>query len=142
MSKENKLVEKDNNVPSVNLDNNLYELVSLVNDSVQTYKRVSPNYKTIIEKLTKDLSSEEQLDNLDIDHMFKLLEISTKNFLAPLETLTKLVQAVSTLRERMMTETESERLGKVVDMLEKERKVNTIDGPNILEAIVVNSKEK
>lgn len=78
----------------------LPDLVTLVNASVETYLVQQPKYAALSKTLLDEVSSKEMIDVMDIATKLKTLEIANKNMLSPIESLTKLVQAITALKER------------------------------------------
>ena len=82
------------------VDSTVSELTVMIEESVKFQAKVSPVYQTIANKILGMLNKQEELDNWEVKDLLKLLELSNKAQLAPVEQLTKLVQSVSALYER------------------------------------------
>lgn len=94
----NKLVKTVNQVSLV--DANLSQLAELVTQAVEHHVEVAPLYKTIVDRILGILSKEEELSVMKQSDIIKLLEVAAKAQIAPVEQLTKLVQAVTDLHEQ------------------------------------------
>jgi len=125
-----------NEVGKVNT--NLPELIEMVNESVSHYKRQTPKYSKLSEDLLEALSSKEILDVMDIDTRIKLLSLTQKSIVQPIESLTKLIQSVVALKEREeLTSTKEELNELVAEMQDAKKHANKNMKIDALEAEVV-----
>jgi hypothetical protein len=116
-----------NEVAAINT--NMLQLSALVTDAVNMHVEVAPIYKNITDSILKILGSESELSNMETKDLIKLLEVSSKAQIAPIEQLTKLVQSISNLYEQQQTRKKMDELQAVVEQIQEQagRKIITSD---------------
>jgi hypothetical protein len=90
------------------------ELSQMVKQSLSFYQETSPIYEKIARTVLDVFSNEKEIANLEHKDLFKLLELSQKAQLQPVETLIKLVQNLNTLYERSALAAKMDSLQQVV----------------------------
>lgn len=107
------------------------DLTRLANEAISAYNATHPMYNKLTERILKTLTDETVFDSLDNEELFKLIAITSKNQLAPIEQLTKLVAQLNALQERMDAAKEIEKLRAIVEEMksaqEQDRAANTIE---------------
>jgi hypothetical protein len=103
------------------VDNTIEDLRLMIEESVKFQAHVSPIYKAISEKILNMLSNQEELAHMETKEMLKLLEISNKAQLAPVEQLTKLVQSVTALYQRSELQDKVDKLSQVVEEVTRKK---------------------
>jgi len=88
------------------------DLQELVENSITAQVAFNPVFEGIMTKILGMLDKEDELSSWESKDLIKLLDLANKARLAPVEQLTKLVQAVQTLHET------SELQGKITDLAE------------------------
>lgn len=102
------------------------DLTKLTNQAISAYNASQPIYNELTKKILDTFQTPAILDNLDTEDMIKLLTLTSRNQMKPIQDLTKLVAQVNTLQERMDANKEIERLRAIVEDLQQDRD-NVID---------------
>ena len=97
------------------IDSTITDLKLMIEDSVKFQVQVSPIYQNIADKILSMLNKQEELDHWEVKDLLKLLELSNKAQLAPVEQLTKLVQSVTALYERSQLQEKVDNLQQIVN---------------------------
>lgn len=103
------------------IDTTISDLRLMIEDSVKFQAVVSPIYQNISDKILGMLNREEELNHWEVKDLLKLLEVSNKAQLAPVEQLTKLVQSVTALYERSQLQDRVDQLTQIVDEINNRR---------------------
>lgn len=99
MSKDTKeIVLVSNDVADIS--ETLPHLVEMISDAVAYQTKANPIYQKIHENVLAIFEKEDELANMEIKELIKLLDLTQKAQLAPVEQLTKLIQATSALYEQ------------------------------------------
>lgn len=106
-------MSEENNIALI--DNTVADLRDMIEESVKFQANVSPVYQAISDKILGMLNKQEELDHWEVKDLLKLLELSNKAQLAPVEQLTKLVQSVTALYERGKLQDRVDHLKQLVD---------------------------
>lgn len=115
MSKENKnAVVVSNNSQSL-VEATLPDLMTMISQSIENQTKINPIYQKIHDKILGIFQKEDELDNMEVKDLIKLLELTSKAQLTPVEQLTKLVQAATALYERAEVESKSKTLDAIID---------------------------
>jgi len=104
------------------IDSTITDLKLMIEDSVKFQVQVSPIYQNIAEKILSMLNKQEELDHWEVKDLLKLLELSNKAQLAPVEQLTKLVQSVTALYERSQLQEKVDNLQQIVNEINEQKK--------------------
>lgn len=104
------------------IDSTIYDLKVMIEDSVKFQAKVSPIYKKLVDRILDMFNKDEELSNWEPKELIKLLELSNKAQLAPVEQLTKLVQSVTALYGTSELQDRVDRISQVVDELNKKKK--------------------
>lgn len=108
------------------IETTVTDLRDMIEESVKFQAQVSPVYQSISDKILSMLNKQEELDHWEVKDLLKLLELSNKAQLAPVEQLTKLVQSVTALYERSQLQDRVDQLTQIVDEINN-KKNNVID---------------
>ena len=108
------------------IETTVTDLRDMIEESVKFQAQVSPIYQSISDKILGMLNKQEELDHWEVKDLLKLLEVSNKAQLAPVEQLTKLVQSVTALYERSQLQDRVDQLTQIVDEINN-KKDNVID---------------
>lgn len=102
------------------------DLKQLVTDSLNMQTEVSPIYKSIINKILAMIDKEDELSAWEPKDLLKLLDLSNKANLQPIDQLTKLIQSIQALQE---TTRMQEKMGELSDLVNeiKETKKGIVD---------------
>jgi hypothetical protein len=92
----------------------LGDLRVLIEENLNVQMGVIPVYKEISRRILDIFSKEEELAHLEAKDLIKLLDLSNKAQLAPIEQITKLVQALSTMYDRSQLKDQVDNLKKGV----------------------------
>lgn len=110
------------------VESSIDHLTHLIIEAVNAHVEVSPIYREINNRVLKLLNNEAEMANMEVKELIKLTEVAQKAQLAPVEQLTKLVQAVTQLRdsnaleerlrevEHLVTAIKQEATGTVINM--------------------------
>ena len=101
------------------ISNTIEDIREMVEDSVAFQAEVSPIYKKLSQRILDTLNTEEELAAMEHKDLLKLLDLSNKAQLAPIEQLTKLIQSVQSLHERSELQSKIDNLTEVVDEMQK-----------------------
>lgn len=112
-------MNEENNIALI--DNTVADLREMIEDSVKFQANVSPIYHAISDKILGMLNKQEELDHWEVKDLLKLLELSNKAQLAPVEQLTKLVQSVTALYERGKLQDRVDHLNKLVNEIQNKK---------------------
>lgn len=112
--KKELVTKEDSNL----IDNSIAPLTKMIIDAVEYQKEVSPIYQKIHNKILEIFSKEEELDNLEVKELIKLLDLTAKAQLQPVDQLTKLVQAVAALYDRSELEAKTKALDILIKQFE------------------------
>lgn len=93
------------------------DLTQLANNAIEAYKETNPIYNKLTKTILDTLSQDDVIDSLDNEELFKLLNITSKNQLAPIQELTKLVTQLNALQDRLDANKEIETLRNIVEEL-------------------------
>lgn len=104
------------------IDSTITDLKLMIEDSVKFQVQVSPIYQNIADKILSMLNKQEELDHWEVKDLLKLLELSNKAQLAPVEQLTKLVQSVTALYERSQLQEKVDNLQQIVNEINEQKK--------------------
>lgn len=104
------------------IDTTISDLRQMIEESVKFQVQVSPVYQTIADKILGMLNRQEELDHWEVKDLLKLLELSNKAQLAPVEQLTKLVQSVTALYERSQLQDRVDQLTQIVNEINDQKK--------------------
>ena len=118
----------------------LPDLMHMISESIDNQTKVNPIYQAIQEKILERFKDDAELDNMGVKDLMKLLELSTKAQLTPVEQLTKLVQAATALYERSEIESKSKALDAIIskfDSLQDIQDVKVIHAQDISEVVGV-----
>lgn len=118
----------------------LPDLMRMISESIDNQTKVNPIYQAIQEKILERFKDDAELDNMGVKDLMKLLELSTKAQLTPVEQLTKLVQAATALYERSEIESKSKALDAIIskfDSLQDIQDVKVIHAQDISEVVGV-----
>lgn len=126
---------------NTSLSANVNQLSNMITQAIDYQVTVMPIFKSIADSILGILSQENELNNLEPKDLIKLLEVASKAQIAPVEQLTKLVQAVTALQNQSELQSKIEALEKVVDIIKTEAKVPAYDAkpydePQTLEGIL------
>jgi hypothetical protein len=99
-------------------ENTVTDLTQMVAQSLLFYKQTSPVYERIAKAVLGIFDNENELANLEHKDLFKLLELSQKAMIQPVETLVKLVQNINALYERSQLAVKMDSLAKVVQEIQ------------------------
>lgn len=103
------------------IDTTITDLRQMIEESVKFQSQVSPIYQNIADKILGMLNKQEELDHWEVKDLLKLLELSNKAQLAPVEQLTKLVQSVTALYERSQLQDKVDQLTQIVDEINSKK---------------------
>jgi hypothetical protein len=117
-------MEKNTNIALI--ENTVSEFKTLVEDATEYQLKVSPIYRKLNEKILEMLSKEDELAHMEMKDLLKVLEISNKAQLQPVEQLTKLVQSVTQLYEKTQLQNKVNELTAMVEQF-KQGKQDVID---------------
>jgi len=112
---------------NTSLSANVNQLSNMITQAIDYQVTVMPIFKSIADSILGILSQENELNNLEPKDLIKLLEVASKAQIAPVEQLTKLVQAVTALQNQSELQSKIEALEKVVDIIKTEAKVPAYD---------------
>ena len=118
----------------------LPDLMRMISESIDNQTKVNPIYQAIQEKILERFKDDAELDNMGVKDLMKLLELSTKAQLTPVEQLTKLVQAATALYEISEIESKSKALDAIIskfDSLQDIQDVKVIHAQDISEVVGV-----
>lgn len=118
----------------------LPDLMRMISEFIDNQTKVNPIYQAIQEKILERFKDDAELDNMGVKDLMKLLELSTKAQLTPVEQLTKLVQAATALYERSEIESKSKALDAIIskfDSLHDIQDVKVIHAQDISEVVDV-----
>jgi hypothetical protein len=104
------------------IDTTITDLKTMIEESVKFQVQVSPVYQNIADKILGMLNRQEELDHWEVKDLLKLLELSNKAQLAPVEQLTKLVQSVTALYERSQLQDRVDQLTQIVNEINDQKK--------------------
>jgi hypothetical protein len=126
---------------NTSLSANVNQLSNMITQAIDYQVTVMPIFKSIADSILGILSQENELNNLEPKDLIKLLEVASKAQIAPVEQLTKLVQAVTALQNQSELQSKIEALEKVVDIIKTEAKAPAYDAklydePQTLEGIL------
>lgn len=126
---------------NTSLSANVNQLSNMITQAIDYQVTVMPIFKSIADSILGILSQENELNNLEPKDLIKLLEVASKAQIAPVEQLTKLVQAVTALQNQSELQSKIEALEKVVDIIKTEAKAPVYDAkpydePQTLEGIL------
>lgn len=126
---------------NTSLSANVNQLSNMITQAIDYQVTVMPIFKSIADSILGILSQENELNNLEPKDLIRLLEVASKAQIAPVEQLTKLVQAVTALQNQSELQSKIEALEKVVDIIKTEAKapaydVKPYDEPQTLEGIL------
>ena len=126
---------------NTSLSANVNQLSNMITQAIDYQVTVMPIFKSIADSILGILSQENELNNLEPKDLIKLLEVASKAQIAPVEQLTKLVQAVTALQNQSELQSKIEALEKVVDIIKTEAKApaygaKPYDEPQTLEGIL------
>lgn len=93
------------------------DLTQLANNAIEAYKETNPIYNKLTKTILDTLSQDDVIDSLDNEELFKLLNITSKNQLVPIQELTKLVTQLNALQDRLDANKEIETLRNIVEEL-------------------------
>jgi succinylglutamate desuccinylase len=110
MSKENEIAI---------IDNTISDIRRMVEESVAYQTIVTPVYASISKKILEMFDKDEELRVWQVKDLMKLLEISNKAQLQPIEQLTKLVQSVEALYDRSELQSKMDELSDVVNEIKE-----------------------
>ena len=110
-------MQKDNEIALINSTVN--DIREMVEASVAYQTEVTPIYASISRKILDMLDREEELRAWQVKDLLKLLDLSNKAQLQPIEQLTKLVQSVEALYDRTELQSKMDELSEVVDEIKK-----------------------
>lgn len=103
------------------IETTVADLRDMIEQSVKFQANVSPVYQAISDKILGMLNKQEELDHWEVKDLLKLLELSNKAQLAPVEQLTKLVQSVTALYEGSKLQDRVDHLNKLVDEINSKK---------------------
>lgn len=103
------------------IETTVADLRDMIEQSVKFQSNVSPIYQAISDKILGMLNKQEELDHWEVKDLLKLLELSNKAQLAPVEQLTKLVQSVTALYEGSKLQDRVDHLNKLVDEIKNKK---------------------
>jgi|LSQX01.1.fsa_nt_gb hypothetical protein len=126
---------------NTSLSTNVNQLSNMITQAIDYQVTVMPIFKSIADSILGILSQENELNNLEPKDLIKLLEVASKAQIAPVEQLTKLVQAVTALQNQSELQSKIDALEKVVDIIKTETKAPVYDAkpydePPTLEGIL------
>ncbi len=126
---------------NTSLSANVNQLSNMITQAIDYQVTVMPIFKSIADSILGILSQENELNNLEPKDLIRLLEVASKAQIAPVEQLTKLVQAVTALQNQSELQSKIEALEKVVDIIKTEAKApvydtKPYDEPQTLEGIL------
>jgi hypothetical protein len=117
-------MEKNTNIALI--ENTVSEFKTLVEDATEYQLKVSPIYRKLNEQILAMLNKEDELAHMEMKDLLKVLEISNKAQLQPVEQLTKLVQSVTQLYEKTQLQNKVNELTAMVEQF-KQGKQDVID---------------
>lgn len=120
----------------VMVDETVKQLAEMITTSVDYQTKVNPVFQTIQTKILALLEKENEIENMETKDLFKLLEMSMKAQLQPVETLTKLVQAVTALRDSNELEKKVGALNSIVQTIQEEAKSKVINHVEPMEDLI------
>lgn len=91
------------------------QLVAMINDAVAHQTMVNPIYTRIHEMILERFENEDELDSMEVKELINLLKVVEKGKLAPVDQLTKLVQATAALYDRSEIEKKSRALDTLIE---------------------------
>lgn len=100
------------------VDKTVDELRRMVEKNLEIQAEVLPVYESISKKILSIVNKEEELPHWEAKDLLKLLDLSNKAQLAPIEQLTKLVQSITALHERSALQEKVNQISDVVKELE------------------------
>lgn len=106
------------------------ELRTMVEDSVNFQMEVAPVYHKIAQRVLAIFDKEEELEQWSGKDLIKLLELTNKAQLQPVEQLTKLVQSITALYERSELQDKMHDLEVVVNELKSKKEEAEINDEN------------
>lgn len=115
------------------IETTVADLRDMIEQSVKFQANVSPVYQAISDKILGMLNKQEELDHWEVKDLLKLLELSNKAQLAPVEQLTKLVQSVTALYEGSKLQDRVDHLNKLVDEINSKKDEVIEHEPNFSE---------
>lgn len=110
------------------------DLTQLANNAIEAYKETNPIYNKLTKTILDTLSQDDVIDSLDNEELFKLLNITSKNQLAPIQELTKLVTQLNALQDRLDANKEIETLRNIVEELKSSARAK--EEAEIVEAVL------
>lgn len=121
------LKETENEIAIIN--STVSDIRRMVEASVAYQVEVTPIYAALSKRILDMLNIQEELDSWEVKDLLKLLDLSNKAQLQPIEQLTKLVQAVEALYDRSELQNKMDELSGVVNEMldakkESEKHVN------------------
>ena len=99
------------------IDNTIEDLRVMVEESVRYQTEVTPIYSAISKKILEMVDSQEELNVWEPKDLLKLLDLSNKAQIQPIEQLTKLVQSVESLYEKTTLQGKLDQLTEVVNQI-------------------------
>lgn len=99
----------------------IQQLTDMIIESVDNHQKVTPIYQNIQKAILEMLNKQDELANMETKDLLKLLDVTTKAQLQPVESLTKLVQATSALYDKSNLEAKVNALNSIVDTLKHEK---------------------
>jgi len=109
--------DKENEIAII--DNTISDIRRMVEESVAYQTIVTPVYASISKKILEMFDKDEELRVWQVKDLMKLLEISNKAQLQPIEQLTKLVQSVEALYDRSELQSKMDELSDVVNEIKE-----------------------
>ena len=123
MSNKNEIVIKDD-ASLVNVT--VPQLITMITDAVEYQIEVNPVYQKIHNKILALFEKDDELDNLQAKDLLKLMELTQKAQLVPVEQLTKLIQATATLYERSELDKKTKALDTLLEKFDAYSNASTI----------------
>lgn len=114
------------------INENIKHLSSMVTQAVEHQVKIAPQLQEIATKTLAILSKDEEQANLEPKDLIKLAEMASKGSLQPVEQLTKLVQAVSSLYEKSVLEERMQKVEQLINRIDYEARQH---GDDSIEAV-------
>lgn len=117
--------KEDNNINLIN--DNIRDLSRMVNNAVDHQAEVAPIHRELTLKILDLLNNDAELKVMQPKDLMKLVEISSKAILQPIDQLTKLVETLTALHEKSQLEDRVKKVENLMDRLKHEAMGETVE---------------
>lgn len=100
------------------------DLKGLIEQNLNVQMGVIPVYKEISNRILEMFNRDEELANWEAKDLIKLLDLSNKAQIAPIEQITKLVQSITALYERSQLQEKIDNMSEVVKKFQESKSLD------------------